>query len=59
MKIWAISKENDYEREIGLEYDEVDRETAINDLYRIARNLFAGELDLFWQDAEKGKAEFH
>ena len=36
MKIWAISKENGYEREIGLELDGVDRETAINELYKIA-----------------------
>lgn len=58
MKIWAISKENGCEREIGIECDGVDRETAINDLYKMARNLFAGELDLFWKEGEKGKAIF-
>lgn len=52
MKIWAISKENGYEREIGLELDGVDRETAINELYKIARNLFSGELDMFWKEGE-------
>ena len=58
MKIWAISKENGYEREIGLKLDGVDRETAINELYKIARNLFAGELDMFWKEGEQGKATF-
>lgn len=58
MKIWAISKENGCEREIGIECDSVDRETAIKDLYKMARNLFAGELDLFWKEGEKGKATF-
>lgn len=58
MKIWAISKENGYEREIGLELDGVDREIAISELYKIARNLFSGELDMFWKEGEQGKATF-
>lgn len=58
MKIWAISKENGCECEIGIECDGVDRETAINDLYKMARNLFVRELDLFWKEGEKGKATF-
>lgn len=58
MKIWAIDKCSDYEREIGIEYPGTDREQAINDLYRIARNLFTGELELFWKEGETGKANF-
>lgn len=40
MKIWAISKENGCEREIGIECDGVDRETAINDLYKNGKEPF-------------------
>lgn len=43
MKIWAISKEKGAEYEIGLECDGMDRETAMTELYRMARNLFTGE----------------
>lgn len=59
MKIWAIWKDNGQEREIGIDVDGVDHETAINDLYCIARNLFTGDLELFWTDGEKGRADFH
>ena len=39
-----------------MEFDSEDREAAANELYRIARNLFTGELELFWKDGECGKA---
>lgn len=58
MKIWAISKENGSEYEIGMECDGVDIETAMTELYRMARNLFTGELDVFWKESESGKATF-
>lgn len=58
MKIWAIQKGNDHEQQIGIECEGVDYKTAINDLYCIARNLFSGELDIFWKDGEQGKATF-
>lgn len=47
MKIWAISKEKGVEYEIGLECDGMDCETAMTELYRMARNLFTGELEVF------------
>lgn len=50
MKIWAIDRVGGYEHEIGIECEDADRETAINALYRIARNLFSGELELFWKE---------
>lgn len=58
MKIWAISKEKDAEYEIGLECDGMDLETAMTKLYQMARNLFTGELELFWKEGETGKATF-
>lgn len=58
MKIWAISKEGESEREIGMECDDMDHETAMTELYRMARNLFTGELELFWKEDEAGKATF-
>lgn len=58
MKIWAISKEKGAEYEIGMECDGMDCETAMTELYRMARNLFTGELELFWKDGETGKATF-
>lgn len=58
MKIWAISKEKGAEYEIGMECDGMDRETAMTELYRMARNLFTGELELFWKEGEAGKAAF-
>ena len=58
MKIWAISKEKGAEHEIGLECDGMDLETAMTKLYRMARNLFTGELELFWKEGETGKATF-
>ena len=61
-KIYSESEYMDraggYEHEIGIECEDADRETAINALYRIARNLFSGELELFWKEGEKGKATF-
>lgn len=59
MKIQAILKSGSDTKEIGIECDNVDHETAINDLYRIARNLFSGELELFQKDGEKGRANFY
>ena len=58
MKIWAISKGKDVEYEIGLECDGMDRETAMTELYRMARNLFTGELEMLWKEGEAGKATF-
>ncbi len=58
MKIWAISKEKGSEYEIGMECDGMDLETAATELYRMARNLFTGELELFWKEGEPGKATF-
>ena len=58
MKIWAISKVNGYEYEIGMECDGMDRETAMTEFYRMARNLFTGELEVFWKENESGKATF-
>lgn len=58
MKIWAISKEKGVEYEIGLECDGMDCETAMTELYRMARNLFTGELEMFWKEGEAGKAAF-
>lgn len=58
MKIWAISKEKGVEYEIGLECDGMDLETAMTNLYQMARNLFTGELELFWKEGENGKATF-
>ena len=58
MKIWAISKGKDVEYEIGLECDGMDCETAMTELYRMARNLFTGELEMFWKEGEAGKATF-
>ena len=58
MKIWAIRKEKGAECEVGMECDGMDRETAMTELYRMARNLFTGELELFWKDGETGKATF-
>lgn len=58
MKIWAISKEKGVEYEIGLECDDMDLETAMTNLYQMARNLFTGELELFWKEGENGKATF-
>lgn len=45
MKIWAIDRSGSYEHEIGIECEDTDRETAINALYRIARNLFPENLN--------------
>lgn len=56
MKIWAISKSGNDQHEIGIEYDGADHENAIRELYQIARNLFNGELELFWSEGESGKA---
>lgn len=56
MRIWAIEKQGDRECEIGMEFDSEDREAVVNEIYRIARNLFTGELELFWKDGECGKA---
>lgn len=58
MKIWAISKEGESEREIGIECDASEREVAMADLYKMAKNLFTGELELFWEEGESGKATF-
>ena len=58
MKIWAISKQKGTEYEIGLECDDMDHETAMTKLYQMARNLFTGELELFWKEGETGKATF-
>lgn len=58
MKIWAIRKENGAEYEVGMECDDMDHETAMTELYRMARNLFTGELELFWKEGEAGKAAF-
>ena len=58
MKIWAISKEKGAEYEVGMECDGMDLETAITNLYQMARNLFTGELELFWKEGENGKATF-
>ena len=35
MKIWAISKEGESEREIGIECDASEREAAMADLYKM------------------------
>ncbi len=58
MKIWAISKEKGAEYEVGMECDGMDLETAMTNLYQMARNLFTGELELFWKEGENGKATF-
>lgn len=58
MKIWAISKEKGAEYEVGMECDGMDLETAMTNLYQMARNLFTGELKLFWKEGENGKATF-
>lgn len=58
MKIWAISKEKGVEHEVGMECDGMDLETAMTKLYQMARNLFTGELELFWKEGEIGKATF-
>lgn len=58
MKIWAISKEKGAEYEVGMECDGMDLETAMTKLYQMARNLFTGELELFWKEGENGKATF-
>ncbi len=58
MKIWAISKEKGAEYEVGMECDGMDLETAMTNLYKMARNLFTGELELFWKEGENGKATF-
>ncbi len=58
MKIWAISKEKGAEYEVGMECDGMDLETAMTNLYQMARNLFTGELELFWKEGEPGKATF-
>lgn len=58
MKIWAISKEKGAEYEVGMECDGMDLETAMTNLYQMARNLFTGELELFWKEGENGKAKF-
>ena len=58
MKIWAISKEKGAEFEVGMECDGMDLETAMTKLYQMARNLFTGELELFWKEGENGKATF-
>ena len=51
-----IQKLSEYE--IGLECEDMDRETAMTELYRMARNLFTGELEVFWKEGEAGKAAF-
>ena len=43
---------------LDLECDGMDRETAMTELYRMARNLFTGELEVFWKEGEAGKAAF-
>lgn len=58
MKIWAISKEKGAEYEVGMECDGMDCDTAMTKLYQMARNLFTGELELFWKEGENGKATF-
>lgn len=58
MKIWAIRKEKGAEYEVGMECDGMDLETAMTNLYQMARNLFTGELELFWKEGENGKATF-
>lgn len=58
MKIWAISKEKGAEYEVGMECDGMDLETAMTNLYQMARNLFTGELELLWKEGENGKATF-
>ena len=58
MKIWAISKEKGAEYEVGMECDGMDLETAMTNLSQMERNLFTGELELFWKEGENGKATF-
>lgn len=56
MKIWA-TKKNDYaEYNIGMDVDTQDIDTAMDALYRMARNLFTEKLELFWEDGERGEA---
>lgn len=59
MKIWAISKGKGTEYEIGMECEGMNHETAMTELYRMARNLFSGELELFWKEGEKRQADFY
>ena len=41
-----------------MECDGMDLETAMTNLYQMARNQFTGELELFWKEGENGKATF-
>lgn len=41
-----------------MECDGTDCETAMTELYRMARNLFTGELEVIWKEGENGKATF-
>ena len=59
MKIWAISKEKGAEYEIGLECDGMDRETAMTELYRMARNLLPGNLKCFGKRAKPERPHFN
>ena len=58
MKIWATERIGGYEYEIGIECKDTDREAAVDAIYRIARNLFSGELELFWKEDAEGNATF-
>lgn len=56
MKIWA-TKKNDYaEYNIGMDVDTQDIDTAMDALYRMARNLFTEELEQLWAEGEDEKA---
>lgn len=59
MKIWAISKEKGAEYEVGMECDGMDLETAMTNLYQMARNLFTGELELFGKRAKTARPHFN
>lgn len=56
MKIWATWTQRDTKSEIGIEYnDDVSRETAIEDLERIASKLFQGEYNFGWWAGENSE----
>lgn len=44
MKIWATWRMDDWEYTVGMEDDEVSKENAMDDLLKIAKQLFSGKL---------------
>lgn len=56
MKIWAVKKGQCCEYEIGVDIGDASLDESLDALYRMARNLFVGKVDKFWERGEEGEA---